>query len=129
MNAHPLDYISTSTPASLPQYAAQSLLLHTVESYLSSCPTQQYLIVNQADLRSTDLYNSDSIPNLRRHIRNGQWADRLEIGEVHDKAVDGEALATHIRKACPNAVVETQYLHSLGAGEARTVVLADNGTN
>ncbi|KAJ2904828.1 hypothetical protein MKZ38_007020 [Zalerion maritima] len=116
----------SSAPLSVPQYAAQSAVDETIRPYLANCPTQQYLIINQADLHSSEIYDASTIPNLRRHTQAGHWNERVEVGEVHDKPIDGDSLASYIRSSCPEAAVETKYLHSLGAGAARKDVLADN---
>jgi hypothetical protein len=71
--------ISSVPTAQLQTY---STVLETTKAFLKDCPSELYYIITQPSLSSSDLESPDSIPQLKRALRNPSVQSRFSVAEV-----------------------------------------------
>jgi len=123
-----------AVPPKQDQLQTSSRVLSSVQELLSSCPTNQYLLVSQPNIHARDLRGPSGCrsPNLCRALENGKTQSRFDIAEVMGSLSFGD-FSDYIRASCMaqgrRATVEEHQLRSLpssGVGAKRAEVLADN---
>lgn len=145
MNRLPKELSGVSTA----QLQSSSAVLETTKSFLKDCPSELYYIISQPSLSSSDLSSSDSIPHLKRALKNPGVHSRYSVAEVLGwKDVSVQDLVMEIDSQCSgvlgfddvgnhawkealregNRVVVTTNFDALSAVEdERRKMLADNG--
>jgi hypothetical protein len=83
------------------QLQSSSAVLETTNSFLKDCPSELYYIILQPSLASSDLSSPDSIPNLRRALKNPGVHSRYSVAEVlRSKDVSIQDLVKEIDSQC-----------------------------
>lgn len=131
------------------QLQASSAVLETTKSFLKDCPSELYYIISQPSLSSSDLSSSDSIPHLKRALKNPGVQSRFSVAEVLGlKDVSVQDLVKEIDSQCggvlgfdevqndawkgalregKRVVVTTSFDGLPALEDERREVLADNG--
>jgi hypothetical protein len=112
------------------QLQTSSQVLDSLKDFLSSCPTERYLLASQPNAHATDIRGCSGTPHLCRAISNEKIRGQLSVSEVVG-LIDVDALGDSIKRACANqnkvAEVHETKLAPLPAGQRRKDVLEDNG--
>ncbi|KAH6648886.1 BIG/ATPase V1 complex, subunit S1 [Truncatella angustata] len=98
---------------------ANSSVLKAAGDFLSSCPTQRYLLVSQPNLNIQHLGSSSAAPKLQAALSSRKVQGRMTISEMSGVA-DIQKLESAIRESCQAAgktpSVDTLNLEPIPAG-------------
>lgn len=113
------------------QQHSSSYVEQTTKDFLSSCPTERYLVVQQPNLSADELRdaNSQSVPNLRRALAQENVAARWTVA-----GVQGEVSFSEITQAIKDACAKADRSYKLDEAQLPALPsddsaarLADNG--
>ncbi|OLN84488.1 hypothetical protein CCHL11_08174 [Colletotrichum chlorophyti] len=133
-DSSPFVLLSTAdlTQHNTAQLQTDSQVLKSVQSLLSTCPTDRYLLIAQPNANAADIRGPDGTDckaaNLCRAISSPDVRGRYSVAEVVGE-VAITALEESIRKACAakTVVIEQTRLAPLGRDtHERAATLADN---
>ncbi|KAI1876663.1 hypothetical protein JX265_004189 [Neoarthrinium moseri] len=122
VNTSPFILFSTSkiTTSLSDELHSSKTVQADLDSIISSCPTERYLLVSQPNLNVANLAFSTAAPKLQAALAAPEVQGRLTISEVAGSPIDLHTLSPRIRAACtaagkPTVSVETLDLEALPA--------------
>ncbi|KAK3378555.1 BIG/ATPase V1 complex, subunit S1 [Podospora didyma] len=97
-------FSSSELPTSLnhKQLQTSNSVLAQAQKYLSTCPTQYYILVSQPNVHADDIHDVEfrcTMPNLCRAIGSETTHGRFSVREVIGKVLS-QPLADHITVSC-----------------------------
>ncbi|EWG47790.1 hypothetical protein FVEG_07815 [Fusarium verticillioides 7600] len=99
----PLVMFSTSKFSDAPSnnhIQTRSQALEQVQDLLTSCPTDNYVLIAHEGVNAADLRRPNSMPNLHRAIDRKEIQGKLIVPEVVGESIDAPAIQDYIKRAC-----------------------------
>ncbi|KAJ3522515.1 hypothetical protein NM208_g12826 [Fusarium decemcellulare] len=99
----PLVMFSTSQFPDAPStntVQTRSQALEQAKDLLSSCPTDNYLLVSQEGINAADLRQMKSVPYLYSAIKRDEIHGKFIVPEVVGESIEKEEIKDYIRTAC-----------------------------
>lgn len=134
MLANGSDVYSFKAGSNNNKFQTSSTALKTTKEFLSTCPTDNYVIVVQPGLHYADLAVEGGSPmkELMKVVDDAAAEGKYIVPEVVGEAVDGAAIKAFLDEACGQKNKEAQVAHIdlralPEAWESRAGALATNG--
>jgi len=112
------------------QIQTDSQVLGSIKEFLSSCPTERYLLASQPNVHAADLRGCSSTPHLCRALSDETVSGQFRVAEVVGK-IDIDSLTSLVKKACADRSIAVDVrelkLSPLPRQQSRAEVLSDNG--
>lgn len=88
--------------------------MESAEKFLSTCPTDAYMVVEQLEVDAQDFTTWKSAAGLRKAISEAHVKGKMNVAEVVD-GISAKDIAALIQKACGGDIYQSRKESSLGS--------------
>lgn len=82
------------------QLQTRSQALEQVKDLLTSCPTDNYVLIAQEGANAADIRRRDTKSNLHQAIARKEIQGKFIVPEVIGESIDADAIQDYIQTAC-----------------------------
>lgn len=101
------DRLPSNTTVAQAQLQSRQQVLQSTKDFLSSCPTDSYIMIEQEGVNAQDFSGSRAASGLRKAMASGGIKHSVNIADVVD-GVDFAELVSYLQETCSSTVPDLE---------------------